>query len=649
MSTGLTAEILVLRGVPNYFTFEVPAHLISTAIPGSKVTIPFGKGRSEGIIMSLHEDATSEHRLKPIEEVSEGMTLPKSQVDLIKWIADYYQTSPYIAYQTVVGTKKTRLKDIGEPPEFHEFKNPHTLTGEQDIALKKLLHFPTPHTALIHGITGSGKTELYMQVAHHMIKQKKQVIILVPEIALTPQFRKQFKARFGERIALLHSGMTAKSRDIEWTKMLAGHSDIVIGPRSAIFSPLNNIGAIIIDEEHESSYKQDSTPRYSTHTIAHYLATDHNALLILGSATPSIESYYHATHNPEWSLIALTTRPNEASLPPITCTNEIAPISSQLLTEIKKRIEAKEKTILLLNRRGFSTYISCTKCHHVLACKDCKLSLTYHKDRKLRCHRCYLTYALTHICPKCKKTSLNFTGNAIQKIETDLKQLLPTAAIIRMDKDTAPNEKKAAAILEEFKESGDILIGTQMVAKGHHIEEVTLVGILGIDSTLNLPDFRSPERTFQLITQVAGRAGRGQKKGEVIIQTQHETHYAIVAAKTHDYPTFYKNEIAYREQLYYPPFSILVNIIISGEDLFAVQQQTKLLHEYLANEFKSKDIQMTPPNPCPVDRVREQNRWHLLIKSPHAHYAHIKKSILNRPLPLKDVRILVDYDPQSLF
>ncbi len=648
MTSPIVAEVLVLRGVSAYFSFEIPKHLHSSAVPGAQALIPFGKSQTEGLIMSISTNPT-DHPLKPIDTILPTPLIPASQLALIEWIVDYYQTTPYIAYQTVIGTKKARPNEIPPIPEHHPFSTPYDLTTEQSNALQKLLTSPPPHTTLIHGITGSGKTELYMQIASQMINQNKQVIILVPEIALTPQFRKQFKARFGERIALLHSGMTAKTRDIEWTKMLLGHCDIVIGPRSAIFSPLSNIGAIIIDEEHESSYKQDSSPRYATQTIAHHLATAHNALLILGSATPSIESYYYATTHPNWTLVTLTQRPRQATLPPITCIQDFASIPAPLLVAIKKRIETKEKTILLINRRGFSTYISCNNCHHVLSCKECKLSLTYHKDRKLRCHRCSLSYTLTHTCPKCKKTTLNFTGNAIQKIETDLKKLLPKATIIRMDKDTAPNEKKASAILEEFKQNGDILIGTQMVAKGHHIEEVTLVGILGIDSTLNLPDFRSPERTFQLITQVAGRAGRGQKTGEVMIQTQHANHYAIIAAQTHNYPMFYKSEIEYRKQLFYPPFSILVNIIISGKELFAVQHQTKLLYEHLKDTFKSKNIQITPPNPCPIERVRDQNRWHLLIKSPHNDYLHIKKSLLHRPPPLKGTRVLIDYDPQSLF
>jgi primosomal protein N' (replication factor Y) len=644
----ITAEVLVLRGVSSFFTFEIPSHLASAAVIGAKVIAPFGKSKVEGIIMTLGM-ATPSGVIKPIESVSSDIPFHSTQLELINWITSYYQTTPFIAFQTVIGTKKLRLKDCVDPPVKKDFMTPYTLTPQQQEALDQLLTLQCPHTALIHGITGSGKTELYIQIAHHMVSQGKQVIILVPEIALTPQFRKQFKTRFGERIAVLHSGMTAKSRDIEWTKMRLGHADIVIGPRSAIFSPMANIGAIIIDEEHDSSYKQDSSPRYSTHTIAHYLAESHKALLILGSATPSVESYYHAINHLHWTLITLTTRPNDARLPPITCTDEIASLSQALLHAIQDRLDKTEKTVLLLNRRGFSTYINCTKCHHVLACRECKLNLTYHKDRTLRCHRCSLVYTLTHTCPKCKKQSLNFSGNAIQKVEVDLKKLLPNATIIRMDKDTAPNEKKATAILDQFKQDGDILIGTQMVAKGHHIEEVTLVGIIGIDSTLNLPDFRSPERTFQLITQVAGRAGRGQKRGEVLIQTQHESHYAITSAKTHDYPTFYKHEITYREHLYYPPFSILVNIIMSGEDLFAVQKQSQLLHEYLATEFKGKDIQMTPPSPCAIDKVRDQNRWHLLIKSPHEHYDHIKAALLHRPSPLKGVRVLVDFDPQSLF
>jgi len=438
---------------------------------------------------------------------------------------------------------------------------------------------------------------------------------------------------------------------------------------------LENIGAIIIDEEHDSSYKQDSSPRYLTHSVAEFRATQDQAVVILGSATPSIESYYYAKNRPNWSLFTLKNRVNDSPMPPVTLIENSMGISPELLAKLKERLPLKgillqndpdvrfiegrrqdvegvfcnSKSIVLINRRGYSPYVSCASCQHVLSCRECKLGLTYHSDRKLRCHRCHLTYALTHQCPKCKKTRLDFSGIGIQRIESDLKKWMPDASIIRMDKDTAPNEKKASEILEKFRDDGDILVGTQMVAKGHHIEEVTLVGIVGIDTTLNLPDFRAPERTFQLITQVAGRAGRGVKRGEVVIQTLNPSHYAIQCATTHDYLTFYTEEIRYRHQLHYPPFSHLINIIVSGENPIAIRATCATLYQHLKTHLDTDLIQCTAPNPCPIEKVRTLYRFHILIKSPLDKMEEVKAVIATKPSAPKEVRILVDFDPHSLF
>lgn len=662
LHTMNSADILVFRGINNLYTYKIPDTLHCNI--GDTVNIPIGKGKGQGLIVALKN--TENLRLKPIESIVDTPKIEPDLIELILWFKDQYFCTPFKSYQTIVGNKKERV-----PPTTHHDKpilTAPSLTEEQTKALA-IINTRKTSQFLIHGVTGSGKTELYMQLSQTQLDQNKQTILLVPEIALTPQFTQVFEERFGNNLVVIHSGLTPKQKEEAWARILNGHADIVIGPRSAIFAPLKHIGAIIIDEEHEPSYKQDQHPRYYTHDIAAFRARQHNALLILGSATPTIDTYYNAITPPsadhteksslsELGLIELKHRIHNRPLPEVTLIDlqqerengDNSPISMALLNEIKANYERKQKTIILINRRGFAPFIVCNKCRTILDCPHCAMGLTYHKDKFLRCHRCHRHYHATQTCPKCKKPALAFGGQGTQKIEVELKKWLPDASILRLDKDTGKTPKKLDAILTQFKKDGDILIGTQMIAKGHHIEAVTLVGVLGIDTLLNIPDFRSPERAFQLLTQVAGRAGRGDHPGKVLIQTHTPHHYAIKWAQQHDFNNFYNEEIQYRKSLTYPPFCTLLNIIFSSKQTHTAKNEATKTGQEIKDLLKDYAAHYTQigPLPAPIEKINDYFRWHILLKmSPDAAQS-IKNQLTKLSPPSRQVRVIIDSDPRSI-
>ncbi|MFC1770964.1 primosomal protein N' [Candidatus Margulisiibacteriota bacterium] len=659
------ATVLVFRGVTAFFSY-----IVENEIPikvGSHVKIPFGKSIAEGLVISIQDDDkedTAIYKLKSIINVNEKKPmLPTWLINLIIWFKDFYQTTPFKAYQTVIGNKKIRGGKELLINEEEIIEENYKLTAEQSSIISKLKKEKTRFAEfLVHGITASGKTEIYIQYAKEIIKKHKTVLILIPEIALTPQYSQIFRQRFGKRISVIHSGLSVKERDIEWNKIFNGMIDIVIGPRSAVFSPLDNLGLIIIDEEHESSYKQENHPRYLTHTVAKYRAQQSKAFLIYGSATPSIETY-HDSHvfdevRPSIEKLQLTKRVLDLPLPKVEIVdmkeeyiyNKKSLISNKLEKAIKKNIEKKEKTIVFINRRGYATSIICQKCGQVFCCPQCNLSYTYHHDKSFRCHRCYTKSPITNTCNKCRSKSLSFVGMGTQKIESELIKLFPQAVIYRLDKDEAYTHKKTEEILTGFRKDGDILIGTQMIAKGHHIDTVTLIGVLGVDSLLNIPDFRSPERIFQLLTQVAGRAGRGLKTGQVFIQTFQQEHYAINHSITHNYKAFYEEEIKYREELKYPPFSKLIYIIISSQDQRTLIKFAAGLYKNIEEKITCIDshIQITEPGPAAFEKIQNFFRWQILIKTSKEKYLEVKELFENLPKPPKDIRLIIDFEPKSI-
>ena len=479
---------------------------------------------------------------------------------------------------------------------------------------------------LIFGVTGSGKTEIYLQSIEKVLEEGKNSIILVPEISLTPQMVDRFIARFGqEKIAVIHSKLSIGERYDAWKKIASGKIKIVIGARSAIFAPLKNIGLIIIDEEHDSSYQSEMTPKYDAKEIARYIARENSCPLILGSATPDMKTYYKASKG-EISLLELTKRANNSKLPTVKIVDlreELANgnrtmLSRSLQEEIQKNIEKKEQTILFLNRRGYSTFIMCRDCGYTVKCKNCNITMTYHlKQNKLKCHYCGYEEKPVTICPECSSTNIRYFGTGTQKLEQEVNRLFPTASTIRMDVDTVTKKNSHEEILNKFRNDNiDILIGTQMVVKGHHFPKVSLVGVITADSTLNIEDFRANERTFQILTQVAGRAGRENLEGRVLIQTYNPDSLAIEYASMQDYKTFYESEIEIRKQLKYPPFCDIILIGFSGENEQQTVRQAKKVHQYLKNRIISEKIGILlySPVPSPIDKIKNKYRWRMIIK-----------------------------------
>lgn len=471
---------------------------------------------------------------------------------------------------------------------------------------------------LIHGITGSGKTEVYLQLIEKVLLAGKTALVLVPEISLTPQITDRFIARFGNVIAILHSKLSIGERYDEWQKIKKGEAKIVIGARSAVFAPLDNIGVIIIDEEHDSSYKSDMNPKYDTREVALFLAKAFNAPLVLGSATPDVKTYYSAQKG-EIKLLKLTKRATNQVMPDISVVDmreELATgnrtiFSRKLYNEINANLAKKEQVMLFLNRRGYSTFVMCRDCGEAIKCDECDISMTYHHTvDRLICHYCGRTQGIPSECPKCKSKNIRYFGSGTQKVEEEIKKYFPQASVLRMDVDTTKNKNGHEKILNEFRDKKiDILLGTQMITKGHDFENVTLVGILAADGAMHISDYRANERTYQLLTQTIGRAGRGDKKGRAVVQTYMPDEFSIVASQKQSYEEFYNVEINMREKLNYPPFCDIIISIISGEVEEEVINDAELLHRIFSMHFKALS-----PIPAPISKINGSYRWRIIIK-----------------------------------
>ena len=497
------------------------------------------------------------------------------------------------------------------------------LTNEQQLAYNSIKN---SGEYLLYGITGSGKTEIYLQLIEKMLKQGKSSIMLVPEISLTPQTIDRFIARFGEEeIAVLHSKLSTGERFDEWNKIKDGKAKIIIGARSAIFAPAQNLGLIVIDEEHDESYQSEASPRYDSIEVAEYLCNKFNIPLVLGSATPSMREFYKAKMG-KINLLTLSQRANNSTLPKVEIVDlrdELANgnktmISCKLQEEIKKNIETKKQTILYFNRRGFSSFLMCQDCGHTFKCDRCDITLTYHKvENKLKCHYCGEEYQIPKECPQCGSKNIKYIGAGTQKLEEQIKEMFPMASTIRMDIDTVSKKNSHEIILDKFRQENiNILIGTQMVVKGHHFPNVTLVGAIFADTSLNIGDFRANERTFQTLTQVAGRAGRGNDEGRVIIQTFNPENYAIQYSKTQNYDLFYSTEIGIRKQLKYPPFCDIIAIALTGNNEKNLVTFSKNIHMYLRDRvIKEKfGVLLYSPVQCPIYKIKDKYRMRILIK-----------------------------------
>lgn len=512
---------------------------------------------------------------------------------------------------------------------------------------------------LLEGVTGSGKTEVYLHIIDKVLKLGKTAIVLVPEISLTPQMTNRFISRFGKQVAIMHSALSDGEKFDEWRKIKSGQARVVVGARSAIFVPIENIGAIIIDEEHEATYKQESNPRYHARDVALLRAKYHKAVLLMGSATPSIESRARASRG-VYQFLQLTHRANPmAKIPKVEIVDfrdyvgqqEVSNFTPYLLEKIADRLEKNEQVVLMLNRRGYSSFIMCRDCGYVDECPNCDISLTLHMDTKtMNCHYCGFEKSIPHTCPNCHSRSIRYYGTGTQKAYDELVEVFPQARILRMDVDTTRQKGAHQRILDKFgNHEADILLGTQMIAKGLDFPNVTLVGVLNADTSLNLPDFRSSERTFQLLTQVAGRAGRAEKEGEVLIQTYNPQHYAIQLAQKQDYEAFYAYEMGIRRQLAYPPYYFTVGLTLSHKDEQTVVRKSFELLQLLRQQLSDK-IKILGPTPKPIARTHNLYHYQIIVKY---RFEDNLENVLNQILDLtqlpenKDLRLVIDYEPQN--
>ncbi|MCU1335512.1 MAG: replication restart helicase PriA [Bryobacterales bacterium] len=513
------------------------------------------------------------------------------------------------------------VSSIAAPP-----RAPHTLNPNQREAfdaIRAALASRAFQAFLLEGVTGSGKTEVYLSAIEASLALGRGALLLVPEIALTPAVAGQFHHRFGERVAILHSAFHDSERAQEWRRIRAGHASVVVATRSGVFAPVQNLGLIIVDEEHDQSYKQQETPRYHGRDVAVVRARNESAVIVLGSATPSLESRYNAERG-KYTRLALPGRIERRPMPSVSVidmrhefleTRKQNTFSRALIDAVTERLENGEQTMLLLNRRGFSSFVACRACGERLQCVNCSVTLTYHKrDRRMLCHYCNYATPVPDKCPQCTGDYLQFIGVGSERLEQELGAAFPKARIARLDRDTVGGKRDYETILAGFREHHyDVLVGTQMIAKGHDIPNVTLVGIVNADLGLGLPDFRAAERTFQLLTQAAGRAGRGETPGIVLIQTINPDHYAIQCAAEQDYEKFYRKEIEFRRLMYYPPFGALANIVIRSTNEEDALSRSAALGRLL--NPAPEGVRVMGPAPSPVLRVKSEYRYQMLLKT----------------------------------
>jgi primosomal protein N' (replication factor Y) len=607
-------------------------------------------------------------RGKPTKPIS------KKQVEILKWLEERGEAStselnkrfksPSKAIQSLKAqgliaiSDREVIRDLSAQPELKAYPKPE-LTSDQEAILGEILkgiRSKRFSPFLIYGVTGSGKTEVYLRAIEEVLNQGREAIVLVPEISLTPQLLSRFKGRFGENLSLLHSKLGRGERYDQWRQIWKGEVKIAVGARSAIFAPFKNVGIIIVDEEHDPSYKQEEKLRYHARDLAVVRAKQDEATLLLGSATPSLESFHNAERG-KFHLLRLPERIEGKPLPRVEVVdmkNEKGLLSEKVRAALEKNIKDKKQSLLFLNRRGFANFILCPDCGFTYKCPNCSVTLTYHlRDRSLQCHYCDYRIRAPGDCPQCEGHRLQGVGIGTERLEQEIRSLFPETQVGRMDRDTTSRRRSHQQILKSL-ESGktDILVGTQMIVKGHDFPNVTFVGVVSADTSLHFPDFRSSERTFQLLTQVAGRAGRGEVFGEVVIQTYNPDHYSILRAKDHDFIGFYQEEIQFRRALDYPPFSRLINFRLVGNSekrTEAVSEEMGRIGRSLLKRGYGKGIEILGPSAAPFAKMRGKFRWQMLSKgkSPKLlhQFAQEMAFRLEEETKGKGVNLDIDVDP----
>jgi len=579
------------------------------------------------------------HKLSEIHQQISNRA--KKQKQLVEWMLNHSGEimNPEVIYKEANASSQVlnAVIDLGAAAFVHQevYRDPFTkevqktnflnLTDEQSFALNRIMASideKKPETFLLHGVTGSGKTEVYLQTIAKVLSDGKEAIMLVPEISLTPQMTERFRSRFGELVAVLHSGLSVGEKYDEWRKIHQGKVKVVVGARSAVFAPFENVGIIILDEEHESTYKQEDSPRYHARDVAIWRGKFHQCPVILGSATPSLESFARAKKN-VYKLLTLKDRALKQALPEVQIVDmrdelkkgNRSMFSKSLMDSIQARLDRKEQIVLFLNRRGYSSFVLCRDCGTVLQCENCDISLTYHrKNEKCKCHYCGYEIHVPKTCPQCQSEHIRFFGTGTQKVEEELAKFFPGVRVLRMDVDTTRAKGSHEQLLDAFGQGeADILLGTQMIAKGLDYPNITLVGVLSADTSLHLPDFRAAEKTFQLLTQVSGRAGRHEKPGEVVVQTYTPEHYAIELSEAQDYEPFYEREMHMRHQAGYPPYYYLALIQVSHEDVLMAADYAGKAVEWLRSQL-SFNVSIIGPTAAGISRLQNRYRYQCLIK-----------------------------------
>ena len=654
------AEVAPCLPVTRTFVYEISG---SVELP-ARVTIPFGKREVQGFVVGLRNEAPAGLTVRPVTEVLDSEPLIRPDVlELCRWIARYYMAplGEVLKGALPPAIARKHLDSFDPAPLRPEIvRSPLELTSDQQRAFDAIAESDGFRTVLLHGVTGSGKTEVYLRAVEHVRRRGKTALILAPEIGLTPQLRERFAARFGPALAMLHSALTRKQRIEEWIRIYRGLAPIVIGTRSALFAPLANIGVIIVDEEHESSYKQDDMPRYHARDSAIVRAQKAGAVAVLGSATPSMESFRNAELG-RYECIRLPERVQKRPLPAVEIVNmreEYARVGKQtvfsqrLIGAIGERLGLGEQTIILLNRRGYSAFLLCRRCGYSFECRDCSVSMTYHQSiRRLLCHYCGLTRKPGSECPECSSEYLHYVGEGTEQVESHLNGMFPEARVSRIDRDTMRKVRDFDRALGDLRSGKtDIVVGTQMIAKGHDFPRVTLVGVLAADAALSLPDFRAAERTFQLLTQVAGRSGRGDTPGEVVIQSYFPDHYTFALAATHRFEEFYAREVHFRRTMFYPPFTVLAGIMVLESSRERAARLAREVGDFL-DGVRDRSIRILGPAPAPLEKLNRTYRHQLLIKSASREPLRRALTALQKHLAERKVsptKVLIDVDPISM-
>ena len=639
--------------------------------PGSKVYVSFGQGSAlrDAYVFGVRDSLDSEIKnLKYVEKTDPEVSLTEEMISTCVWMKRRYLCKYIDAVRCFipVGRKSARGKERNPFAEAEgEKQDIEKLTDEQEKALEKIggaIDAGENRMFLLRGVTGSGKTEVYMQAIARTLEKGRKAIMLVPEISLTKQIIDRFIGRFGaENVAVLHSRLSDGERHDEWMRIRNGRVKIVIGARSAVFAPLDDIGIIVMDEEHETTYKSDMTPKYETSEVAIKRLKEHSGVFLMGSATPSVVSWNRACEG-IYEKLELTERYNKVRLPDVEVTDmreelksgNTGMFSRKLRRGIEDTLAEGRQVILFLNRRGYSSFVSCRECGEVIKCPDCGISMTYHKgEKRLICHYCGRTVRVPDKCPACGSRYIKYFGSGTEQIEEAAKELFKGYSIGRLDFDTVRKKGSLEKIIDRFSAGEtDILIGTQLVAKGLDFRNVGLVGIMSADTSLNIPDFRSPERTFQLITQASGRAGRGDEKGKVIIQTYSPANYAVKAAAAQDYDAFYADEIKLREFMNYPPYSDLIQVMFTSKSGDAARYWGRKWTEALKGLLPEDTQNIFDLQEAPMAKIKDSSRYFFLVKCPRGSRAtymgaldHLKKNLVPDSRPV--CRIGIDINPSS--